>query len=85
MAFIPEFKEGSGYWSWGGGFTAEIPVGAKHPDASWEFVKYLTDTKAQTYWATQVYDSVANIEAAESKEALSSSIPKATENMGGPR
>lgn len=82
MAFIPEFKEGSGYWSWGGGFTAEIPVGAKHPDASWEFVKYLTDTKAQTYWATQVYDSVANIEAAESKEALSHPVfQKATENM----
>lgn len=82
LAFLPEFKKGSGHWSWGGGFTAEIPVGAKHPDASWEFIKYLTGTEAQTLWATEVYDSVANIEAAESEAALAHPVyKKATENM----
>ena len=82
MAPIPERVKGSGHWSWGGGFTAEIPYGAKHPDASWEFIKYLTDKPAQTYWASQVYDSVANIEASKDPELLKNPVYKmATDNM----
>ncbi|TWT06191.1 ABC transporter substrate-binding protein [Planomicrobium sp. CPCC 101079] len=63
---LPEYEEGNGHTSWGGGFVAEIPAGAKNPEASWEFIKYLTDVEAQTYWAVQNFDNVANIEAAES-------------------
>jgi multiple sugar transport system substrate-binding protein len=65
VAPLPEREEGSGHTSWGGGFVAEIPEGAKNPEASWEFIKYLTDVDAQEYWAVQNFDNVANIEAAE--------------------
>lgn len=62
---LPEYEEGTGNTSWGGGFVAEIPAGAKNPEASWEFIKYLTDVDAQKYWAVKNFDNVANKEAAE--------------------
>jgi len=65
VAPLPAMEEGSGNASWGGGFVAEIPKGAKHPDEAWEFLKYLTDVQAQEYWAVQGFDIVANIEAGE--------------------
>lgn len=65
VAYLPEREEGSGHTSWGGGFVAEIPKGAKNPEASWEFLKYLGDVHAQEIWATENFDNVANIEAAE--------------------
>lgn len=65
VAPIPEMEPGTGHTSWGGGFVAEIPKGAKHPDASWEFIKYLTGAKASEYWAVKNFDNVANIEASE--------------------
>ncbi|MFD1861568.1 ABC transporter substrate-binding protein [Planococcus chinensis] len=65
VATLPEYEEGNGNTSWGGGFVAEIPAGAKNPEASWEFIKYLTDVEAQKYWAVKNFDNVANIEAAE--------------------
>lgn len=70
VAPLPELEPGNGNTSWGGGFVLEIPAGADNPEASWEFMKYLTDNYAQEYWATHNFDSVANIEAAEN--ALSS-------------
>ncbi|MGG3468207.1 ABC transporter substrate-binding protein [Neobacillus pocheonensis] len=65
VAPLPEFKSGNGNTSWGGGFVAEIPKGAKHAEASYEFIKYLTGAKAQEYWAVKNFDNVANIEAAK--------------------
>ncbi|MDE1548602.1 ABC transporter substrate-binding protein [Jeotgalibaca caeni] len=65
VAFLPEREEGSGHTSWGGGFVAEIPKGAKNPEASWKFLKYLGDVHAQEIWASKNFDSVANMEAAE--------------------
>ncbi|MET3574248.1 ABC transporter substrate-binding protein [Bhargavaea ullalensis] len=65
VALLPEKEPGNGNTSWGGGFVAEIPYGAKHPDESWEFIKYLTDKEAQEYWAVKNFDNVANKEAAE--------------------
>ena len=65
VAPMPEFKPGSGNTMWGGGFVAEIPKGAKHAEASYEFIKYLTGAKAQEYWAVKNFDSVANVEAAK--------------------
>ncbi|MBD2872533.1 ABC transporter substrate-binding protein [Paenibacillus arenilitoris] len=65
IAPIPEYKPGSGHISSGGGFVIEMPYGAKHPEASWEFMKYMTDVQAQEYWAIKNFDNVANIEASE--------------------
>ncbi|RAZ69227.1 ABC transporter substrate-binding protein [Planococcus maitriensis] len=66
VAKLPEMEPGNGHTSWGGGFVAEIPAGASNPEASYEFIKYLTGAEAQEYWAVQNFDNVANIEAAES-------------------
>lgn len=65
VAPIPAFEKGSGNWSDGGGFVAEIPKGAKHPEEAMKFIKYLTGPEAQKYWAMKNYDNVANKEAAE--------------------
>ena len=43
----------------------EIPYGAKNVEGSWEFAKFLTSKESQIYWASQVYDTVANQEAGE--------------------
>lgn len=72
LAAVPEFKKGSGNYSVGGGFVVEIPKGSKHKEEAYDFMKYLTDKEAQTYWAVKNFDAVANIEAmkqaAEDKE-----------------
>lgn len=62
---LPEYEEGSGHTSWGGGFVAEIPEGSSDPEAAWKFIEYLTGAEAQEYWAVKNFDNVANIEAAE--------------------
>lgn len=74
VAPIPEYKEGSGHWSSSGGFTIEIPKGAKHPEASWEFLKYMTDYDAQKYWAQFNFDNVANKEVAGDEELMKDPI-----------
>lgn len=66
VALLPEYKEGNGHISWGGGFVAEIPEGSSDPEAAWKFIEYLTGAEAQEYWAVKNFDNVANIEAAES-------------------
>lgn len=68
VAELPAREEGSGHWSWGGGFVVEIPYGSKHPEEAYEFIKYLTDVEAQTYWAKWCLDMVANKEAASAPE-----------------
>ncbi len=65
IAPIPEYQAGTGHYSSGGGFVIEIPYGAKHPEASWEFMKFMTDVQAQEYWAIKNFDNVANIEASK--------------------
>lgn len=65
VALLPALEEGGEHYSWGGGFSVEIPYGAKDIDGSWEFVKFITSKESQVYWASQVYDTVANIEASQ--------------------
>ncbi|WP_226528416.1 ABC transporter substrate-binding protein [Metabacillus niabensis] len=65
VAPMPEMEPGNGHTVWGEGFVAEVPFGAKNPEASWEFIKYLTGPEAQEYWAVQNFDNVANIEGSE--------------------
>lgn len=60
VAPLPERKPGSGHYSWSSGFVAEIPKGSKHVKEAYEFIKYLTDVQAQTYWGAKLFDNVAN-------------------------
>ncbi|AEE97214.1 ABC transporter substrate-binding protein [Mahella australiensis] len=76
VTFVPEREEGSGHWSWGGGFAVEIPYGAKHPEESYQFIKYLTDVDAQSYWAKWGLDMVANKNAANDPELQSIDVYK---------
>lgn len=73
VAPLPEKTEGAGHYTWGGGFTAEIPYGAENPEASWEFIKYLTSPEVQEYWGSVGFDIMANKEANE-KLATSSDL-----------
>lgn len=63
VAPLPEYEEGSGNWSWGGGFVLEIPKGAENPEASYEFMKYLTSTEVQEKFGLNSFDIMANQEA----------------------
>lgn len=63
VAPLPEHEEGSGNWSWGGGFVLEIPYGAENPEASYEFMKYLTSTEVQEEFGLNSFDIMANQEA----------------------
>lgn len=63
VAPLPEFQEGTGNWTWGGGFALEIPYGAEHPDASYEFMKYLTSTEVQEKFGLTSFDIMANQQA----------------------
>lgn len=65
VTVMPALNEGGEHYSWGGGFSVEIPYGAKNVEGSWEFAKFLTSKESQVYWASQVYDTVANIEASQ--------------------
>lgn len=65
VAPLPEKTVGSGHNSVGGGFVAEVPKGAKNPEASYKFIEYLTGHDAQLYWAENNFDLVANKEAGE--------------------
>ncbi|WP_077623208.1 ABC transporter substrate-binding protein [Sediminibacillus massiliensis] len=65
VAPIPEKEPGSGHWSQGGGFVMEIPYGAKHPEASFEFIKYLTSEEVQKKYAVETFDNIAHIEASQ--------------------
>lgn len=51
VILMPEMEEGNGNWSNGGGFTIEVPYGAKNPEASMEFIKWMTSPEIQAYWA----------------------------------
>lgn len=63
---LPERTTGSGHWTWGGGFVLEVPYGAKHPEESYEFMKYLTSPEVQEKFGEKSFDIMANKEANES-------------------
>lgn len=65
VALFPALEAGGANYSWGGGFSVEIPYGAKDVEGSWEFAKFITSKESQVYWASEVYDTVANIEACQ--------------------
>ncbi|OOG26942.1 ABC transporter substrate-binding protein [Enterococcus casseliflavus] len=57
---IPEKESGSGHLSWGGGFVLEVPYGAKDPEASYEFIKYLSTPEVQEKFGEKSFDIMAN-------------------------
>lgn len=57
---ISEKESGSGHWSWGGGFVLEVPYGAKDPEASYEFIKYLSTPEVQEKFGEKSFDIMAN-------------------------
>lgn len=57
---IPEKESGSGHWSWGGGFVLEVPYGAKDPEASYEFIKYLSTPEVQEKFGEKSFDIMTN-------------------------
>ncbi|MFD1464518.1 ABC transporter substrate-binding protein [Lapidilactobacillus mulanensis] len=57
---LPEFQKGSGHKTWGGGFTLEVPTGAKHVKESVDFIKYLTSDKVQEKFGAASFDIMAN-------------------------
>lgn len=57
---IPEKESGSGHWSWGGGFVLEVPYGAKDPEASYEFIQYLSTPEVQEKFGEKSFDIMAN-------------------------
>lgn len=65
VAPLPEREEGSGNWSWGGGFVLEIPENTAHPEESYEFISYLTSTEVQEQFGMNSFDIMANVEANE--------------------
>jgi len=62
---LPEFEEGSGHWTWGGGFVLEIPENTENPEESFEFIQYLTSTDVQERFGMNSFDIMANVEANE--------------------
>lgn len=48
---MPEMTEGNGHFVNGGGFVLDIPYGAKHPQESMEFIKFMCSPEMQAYWA----------------------------------
>lgn len=62
---LPEKEEGSGHWSWGGGFVLEIPANTEHPEESYDFMKYLASTEVQEEFGMNSFDIMANREANE--------------------
>jgi multiple sugar transport system substrate-binding protein len=57
--------EGRDFMTWSGGFVNGIPTGAKHMDASWEFLKYMGGKDAQLMYALLTHHMCTNIEAQE--------------------
>lgn len=53
---IPEYKEGNGHVANGGGFVLEIPKGAKNPEGSADFIKYVTSRETQEFLSEKLGD-----------------------------
>lgn len=53
---LPEFKAGNGHTANGDGFVLEIPKGAKCPEGSYEFIKYVTGPEGQAFMEEYLRD-----------------------------
>ena len=71
---LPEFKEGTGHVANGGGFVLEIPKGAKDPEGSYEFIKYVTSRETQDFLSTNIGDFSARNDFDDSTEFMSNPL-----------
>lgn len=71
---LPEFKSGTGHQANGGGFVLEIPKGAKCPEGSYEFIKYVTSKETQDFLATKIGDFSARNDFDETSEFFKNPI-----------
>ena len=74
---LPEFKEGNGHMVNGDGFVLEIPKGAKCPEGSYEFIKYITGKENQEYMQQNLKDFSARNDLDPNSEFLSNPVTKA--------
>ncbi|MDO4292509.1 MAG: ABC transporter substrate-binding protein [Eubacteriales bacterium] len=56
VMLLPEFKAGNGNTANGDGFVLEIPKGAKNPEGSYEFIKFVTSYETQDFLSTSLGD-----------------------------
>lgn len=71
---LPEFKEGTGHVANGGGFVLEIPKGAKCPEGSYEFIKYVLSRDTQDYLSVHIGDFSARNDFDDTTEFFSNPI-----------
>lgn len=68
IMLLPEFKEGNGNTVNGGGFVLEIPKGAKCPEGSYEFIKFVTSYDTQDFLCSSLGDFSARNDFDENTE-----------------
>lgn len=72
IMLLPEFKEGNGNTVNGGGFVLEIPKGAKCPEGSYEFIKFVTSYDTQDFLCSSLGDFSARNDFDENTEFFKS-------------
>ncbi len=71
---LPEFKAGNGHFANGGGFVLEVPKGAKCPEGSYEFIKFVTSRETQDFLSTNIGDFSARNDFDDSTEFFKNPI-----------
>lgn len=71
---LPEFKEGTGRVANGGGFVLEVPKGAKCPEGSYEFIKYVLSRDVQDFMSVHIGDFSARNDFDETTEFFSNPV-----------
>lgn len=71
---LPEFKEGTGRVANGSGFVLEVPKGAKCPEGSYEFIKYVLSRDTQDFLSVHIGDFSARNDFDDTTEFFSNPI-----------
>lgn len=74
---LPEFNEGNGHMVNGDGFVLEVPKGAKCPEGSYEFIKYITGKENQEYMQQNLKDFSARNDMDPNSEFRSNPVTNA--------
>lgn len=78
---IPEMEPGNGNWSGGGGFNVEIPKGAKNPEASFKFIKFLVSEEGQKIWSSKNFELSTLKSLAEDEELMADPVYKLSTDL----
>ena len=74
---LPEMEAGNGHTANGDGFVLEIPHGAKHPEGSYEFIKFMTGKACQEYEEANLKDFSARNDIDTNSESRQNPITQA--------